>query len=195
MSTKQGLWIALVAGLASAPGAAGAQTAASGSSAEQEPLNGLTAGTSGRVGDASFPDPGAIPGGPIPANRPELSVTAAMARVVLPEPLGDFEASVLDGEIADRFASLAHCRTDVARRNGISPGAVAAETLTLRWTIVEKGEVAGMEVVGSTPVDADVLDCVKRDTKAWSFTALPGGDLKLNRILVFRALPAAPPQP
>ena len=74
-----------------------------------------------------------------------------------------------------------------ARRKRVPPALITADTLTLRWTIAGKGQVAAMDVVGSTPVDPDVLDCVKRDTNGWLFTAPVGGDVRLNRALVFPA--------
>ena len=96
--------------------------------------------------------------------------------------------------ITAKFASLDHCRTDVARRKRVAPALITVDTLTLRWTIAGKGQVAAMDVVGSTPVDAEVLDCIKRDTNGWLFTSPVGGDVRLNRALVFPPLvPAGAP--
>jgi hypothetical protein len=101
-------------------------------------------------------------------------------------------ADLLDREITAKFNSVGHCRIDVARRKRLAPAQIAVDSLTLRWTIAGKGEVAAMEVIGSTPVDPDVLDCIKRDANSWRFTAPLGGDVRLNRALVFRRLPPAP---
>jgi hypothetical protein len=38
-------------------------------------------------------------------------------------------------------------------------------------------------------VDPEVLDCVKRDANRWLFRAPVGGDVRLNRALVFRRCP------
>jgi len=97
--------------------------------------------------------------------------------------------------VRSKFASVDHCRTDVARRKRLAPAQVTVDTLTLRWTILGRGQVAAMEVIGSTPVDADVLDCIKRDANGWLFTTPVGGDVRLNRALVFRRLPPAAPRP
>ena len=129
----------------------------------------------------------------IPAAGPELSVTAAVAATVDPEPVGRVNVRLLDRDITAKFASLDHCRTDVARRKRVSPALITADTLTLRWTIARKAQVAAMDVVGSTPVYPGVLDCVTRDTNGWLFTAPVGGDARLNRALVFRRL--SPPAP
>ena len=101
-------------------------------------------------------------------------------------------ARLLDRDVTAKLASLNHCRTDVARRKRVPPALISADKLTLRWTIAGKGQVAAMEVVGSTPVDPDVLDCVKRDANGWLFAAPVGGDVRLNRALVFRRLSPAP---
>ena len=57
------------------------------------------------------------------------------------------------------------------------------DTLTLRWTIAGKAQVAAMDVVGTTPLDPDVLDCVNRDTNGWLFMSPAGGEARLNRAL------------
>ena len=69
------------------------------------------------------------------------------------------------------------------------------DTLTLRWTIAGKGQVAAMDVVGSTPLDPDVLDCINRDTNGWLFMSPVGGEARLNRALVFRRLSSAAVRP
>ena len=112
-----------------------------------------------------------------------------------PEPTGRVNARLLDRDITAKFAALDHCRTDVARRKRVPPALITADTLTLRWTIARKGQVAAMDVVGSTPVDPEVLDCVKRDTNGWLFPAPGGGELRLNRALVFRRLSSAAARP
>lgn len=164
---------------------------------ESETLNGLAPGRSGRVAGAAFhPERPAIAGAPIPAAGPELSVTAAVAAAAMtPEPVGRVNARLLDRDITAKFASLNHCRTDVARRKRVPPALITADTLTLRWTIAGKGQVAAMDVVGSTPVDPEVLDCVKRDANLWLFAAPVGGDVRLNRALVFRRLSSGAVRP
>ena len=141
-------------------------------------------------------DRAAIAAGAIPADSRELSVTAAVATAVIVEPVGPSNVRLLDREITAKFASVDHCRTDVARRKRLAAADHGGHPLTLRWTIVGKGQVAAMDVIGSTPVDADVLDCIKRDTNSWLFTtAVGGGDVRLNRALVFRRLSPAAVRP
>ena len=192
-----GLAVAIACLPAVARGQADAPPRASAARAvPSETLNGLAAGQSGRVAGAVFdPDRAAIAGAAIPAARPELSVTAAVAATVAPEPVGRVNARLLDRDITAKFASLNHCRTDVARRKRVPPALIDADTLTLRWTIAGGGQVAAMEVVGSTPVDPEVLNCVKRDAKGWLFAAPVGGDVRLNRALVFRRFSPAAPRP
>jgi hypothetical protein len=137
----------------------------------------------------------AIDAGVIPPAAPELSVTAAMAGAVIPEPAGRVNARLLDRELTARIASLNHCRLDTARRKQVPPVHLKVDTLTLRWTAAGKGQVAAMDVIGSTPLDPGVLDCVTRDTNGWLFTAPAGGDLRLNRALVFRRWSPAAARP
>jgi hypothetical protein len=157
-------------------------------------LNGLTSGRGGRVAASALrPNDGAIVAGAVPADSAELSVAAASTRALTPKAEGRIDLRILDRETTARFAALDHCRVDVARRRRISPARVTADALTLRWTILGKGQVSFVEVVGSTPTDADVLDCVKRDAKNWRFTAPFRGDVRLQRAFVFRPLSPDPP--
>jgi hypothetical protein len=198
MNATGRFWIVLAASLVWLPSRTSAQTPptpAAADAAEPQTLTGLTPGDNGRVGTVSFADHASIAPAPIPANRPDVSVTARMAKLLKPEPVPPAEASLLEREINAQFATLDHCRTDVARRNGVRPAAVTVDSLTIRWTITGAGQVTVMEVVGTTPVDADVLDCIKRDTKKWVFTALTTGDLKIERSHVFRLLEPAPQRP
>jgi hypothetical protein len=192
MNAHRRFWMGLAVGVACLPGVARGQTdvpprASAARVVQSQTSNGVAPGRSGRVAGAVFyPDRAAIAGAAIPAAGPELSVTAAMAAAVGPEPVGRVNVRLLDRDITAKFASLDHCRTDVARRKRVPPALITANTLTLRWTIAGKGQVEAMDVVGSTPVDPEVLDCVKRDANRWLFTAPVGGDVRLNRALVFR---------
>ena len=192
--------IGLVVGVACLPASAHAQDRAparpSAGAAAPARLNGLAPARSGQVASSVFvADRAPIAAGAIPADSRELSVTAAVASAVIVEPVGRVNARLLDREITAKFASVDHCRTDVARRKRLAPAQVTVDTLTLRWTILGRGQVAAMEVIGSTPVDADVLDCIKRDANGWLFTTPVEGDVRLNRALVFRRLPPAAPRP
>ena len=191
----------LAVGVAGLPGAARGQhdapsRAPAVSAGAPTPLTGVGPGRSGRVAGAVF-RPEAVPvtaAATFPA-IPELSVTAAVAGAVTPEPAGRVNLRLLDRDITAKFASLAHCRTHVAQPKRVSPALIAADTLMLRWKIGGKGQVAVMDFVGSTPVYPGVLDCIKRDTNGWLFTPPVGGDARLNRVLVFRRLSRPAPRP
>ena len=137
----------------------------------------------------------AVDAGAIPAAAPGLSVTAAVAGAIIPEPAERVNARLLDREITARFAPLNHCRTEMVGRKRAPPVRLKVDTLTLRWTIAGKARVAVMDVVGSTPLDPGVLDCITRDTNGWLFTSPVGGDVRLNRALVFRRLAPAAARP
>jgi len=140
-------------------------------------------------------DRAAIAAGSIPADGQELPVTAAPANAVVPEPFEGVNARLLDRDVTATFASLNHCRSDAASRKRAPPAHITMDTLTLRWTIAGRAQVASMDVVGTTPLDPDVLDCINRDTNGWLFMSPIGGEARLNRALVFRRLPSAAVRP
>jgi hypothetical protein len=184
----------LATGLASLPAAALGQDEAAppdpaSLSSQPDVLNGLSSSTSGRVGGATLRSYGAdIAAGPVPGDAKEASVSSVASKAVTPQPVGQLDLELLESEVAAKFNSLDHCRLDVARKRQVPPAVIVADTLTLRWTIIGSGYVVGMEVVGSTPVDAEVLDCIKREANDWRFTAPVGGDLRVERTLVHRPL-------
>jgi hypothetical protein len=201
MSATGRFSIVLAVGIACLPGAARGQHAApprasAVSAGEPEPSTGVGPGRNRRVTRAVFHRERATSAAAaIPPATPELSMTAAMAGTVTPEPAGPLNGRLLDRDITAKFASLEQCRTDVARRKRVSPVLIAADTLKLRWTPAGKGQVAVMDVVGNTPVDAGALDCVPRDANLWLFAGPLGGDVRLNRGLVFRRLPPVASRP
>jgi hypothetical protein len=181
--------IVLAVGIGWLPGAARGQRAApppasAASAGVPEPLTGVGPGRSGRAAGAVSPEPAAITAAATAAPGPALSVTGAMAAAGAPEPVDPVNVRLLDRDVTAKFVSL-NCRTDVARRKLVPP----------RLTIAGLGQGAVMDVVGSTPVDSGVLDCLKRDANIWLLAAPAGGDVRLNRSLVFRRLSPAAPRP
>jgi len=158
-------------------------------------LNGLAPDRTGRVGGASVDGRGTeiAPSDVDVTKGPRESRVAGPAAAALaPAPAGVIDADELASEIAKRFEGLEGCRTDVARRRRVSIRDIEADRLTLRWTITRTGQVTAAEVVGTTAVDAAVLDCVKREMKVWAFSAPSGGPLPVERVFSFR--PAPPPR-
>lgn len=158
----------------------------------QEPvpeLNGLRADHLGRVAGPSLGGGGAgIPPGEVDVDggTGEAQVAGPAARALAPAPPGTVDQPQLAWEIADRFQTLDQCRIEVARTRHLLPADVQADRLTLRWTISETGAVSAATAVGSTPVDANVLDCVKRQMTGWTFRAPSGGALPIERVFEFR---------
>ncbi len=195
--------IGLVVGIACLPASARAQAPAparpAAGAAAPAKLNGPAPARSGQVArSVVVADRAKLSAGAIPADNPELrdlSVTAAVATAVIVEPVGREDARLLDRELTVKFASVDHCRTDVARRKRLAPAHITVDSLKLRWTIAGKAQVAAMDVVGSTPMDAEMFDCITRDTNGWLFTSPVGGDVRLHRALVFRRLAPAGPRP
>ena len=203
MNTLGSFSIGLVVGIACLPASARAQAPAparpAAGAAAPAKLKALAPARSGQVASPVFvADRAKLSAGAIPADNPELrelSVTAAVATAVIAEPVGREDVRLLDRELTVKFASVDHCRTDVARRKRLAPAHVMVDSLKLRWTIAGQAQVAAMDVVGSTPMDAEMFDCITRDTNGWLFTSPVGGDVRLNRALVFRRLAPASPRP
>ena len=121
----------------------------------------------------------------------ELSVVGPAAAALAPAPPGTNDEKVLAADIAARLGPLENCRISVARRKHVAPNDVAADRLVLRWMIAKTGRAFGAQVVGTTPTDAGVLHCVKRQMTGWTFPPPPGDPLPIKRDFTFR--PAPPP--
>jgi hypothetical protein len=165
----------------------GAVAGAQGSDSEPNALKGLAVNGIGRVAASAVqPNARGIEVGAIPANSAETAVTDATTEVATPKPEGRIDSATLNREIEARFKALNHCRIDVARHKQRPLAGIVADSLTLRWTILATGDVALSEVVATTPVDGNVMDCVARDVRRWHFTPPTGGTLRLERVVTFR---------
>jgi hypothetical protein len=164
-------------------------------SAQSSGLNGLHADRPGRIANAPVAGAGTTIAPAVLRQSQEASVMPAATVALAPPPPGVIDDKLLASEIATRFEPLELCRIDVARDKRLRAEEVEADRLTLRWTIEPTGTVTAAEVVGTTAVDADVLDCVKHQMIGWTFSRPTGGPLPVERVLRFRSaqLPAAPP--
>jgi hypothetical protein len=155
-------------------------------------LSGPSLYETGRIGSAPQAAPTAIePQGALGAPG-EKSVEGAANEVANAEPRlapGVVNKVILDREIDARFAGLEDCRVDVARSKRIKPNEVIATTLALRWTIRPSGEAADTAVVATSPVDLEVMDCLKAAMSSWKFTPPRGGSVRIERSFTFRPLP------
>jgi hypothetical protein len=104
-------------------------------------------------------------------------------------PEGVIDPARLEREIATNFESVENCRVDVARVKQVQLGKVMADQLLLRWTIEPSGQTAATEVVATTPVDLEVMDCVKGIMTRWTFTRPRGGQVHVERAFTFRKVP------
>ena len=95
------------------------------------------------------------------------------------------DATLLQREIQTRFVALNGCPREVARRTRTAE-ALHARRLTLRWTILPSGQVANTAVVATSPVNAGVIDCVKRQMSFWTFARPKGGSFSVERSFAFR---------
>jgi hypothetical protein len=160
--------------------------------AQDSGLNGLDADRMGRIAGTPVHGTGTVIAPAAMAERSESPVARAAGVALAPPPPGVIADKLLAGEIAAKFEPLEVCRIDVARGKQVRARDVAAEPLILRWTIQPTGRVTAAEVVATTVVDAEVLDCVKRRMNEWTFSRPSGGPLPVERVLRFRS---APPQP
>jgi hypothetical protein len=163
--------------------------------AQSAGLNGLDPDRTGRIANVPVAHEGTSIRPAILRQSHEAAVTPAATVALAPPPPGTIDRKRLDSEIAALFEPLEQCRIDVARGKQLRTGQVAADRLTLRWTIEPTGKAHAPEVVATTAVDADVLDCVKHQMTAWTFSRPSGGPLPVERVFQFRSaqLPAPPP--
>jgi hypothetical protein len=163
--------------------------------AQTSGLNGLDPDRTGRIANVPVAHQGATIAPAVLRQSQEAPVAPAATVALAPPPPGVIDDKLLDGEIATRFEPLALCRIDVARSKQLRAEEVEADRLTLRWTIEPTGKVSAAEVIGTTAVDADVLDCVKHQMTAWTFSRPSGGPLPVERAFRFRSaqLPASLP--
>ncbi|HLK93121.1 MAG TPA: hypothetical protein VKZ18_24715 [Polyangia bacterium] len=160
-------------------------------------LSGPSLYETGRVGVSSGAAPAPAPT-PVPqelqwAGNGEKSikpVAADIADAPPPRPPeGVIDPARLEQELAANFEAVENCRVDVARVKRVQLGKVTADQLLLRWTIEPSGQTAQTEVVATTPVDLDVMDCVKGIMTRWTFTRPRGGAVHLERLFAFRKAP------
>jgi hypothetical protein len=203
----RGSWVAalpFVLALGVAPSAVAETTEAAGAApapASSDPLapasllSGPSLYETGKVGLApeAAPPPTPTPGELKWAGDQEKSVqpvAAGMADAPPPKPpQGTIDPVQLDRELNANLSALDDCRIEVARTKRIAPGAVVANELLLRWTIKPSGSVGLTQVVATTPVDMDVMTCVKATMMTrWSFTRPQGGQIELERTFAFRKI-------
>ena len=189
--SKARVKIAIWVGAMAAMGGGGALQA----HAQNAGLNGLDPDRTGRIARTPVAHEGTSIAPAVLRQSIEAPVTPAATVALAPPPPGVIDGKRLDSEIAARFEPLEQCRIDVARGKRLRADEDAADRLTLRWTIAPTGEVHAPEVVGTTTVDADILDCVKHQMSGWTFSRPSGGALPVERAFIFRSAPppAAPP--
>lgn len=124
--------------------------------------------------------------GSVSREQPVESVDAAdAAQPAAGKSAGIVDAAALKREIRTRFVELNDCPREVARRTRAAT-VLRARRLTLRWTILPSGQVAHTAVVATSPVNAGVMDCVKRQMSLWTFAPPKGGSLSVERAFAFR---------
>lgn len=104
-------------------------------------------------------------------------------------PEGTIDPVRLAQEIEANFETVENCRVDVARVKRVALSKVVADELLLRWTIEPSGLTSSTEVVATTQVDLDLMDCVKSAMGRWTFNRPRGGAIHVERPFTFRRAP------
>ena len=186
-ATKIGLWIGTIISVSAYSSlAAHAQTSR---------LNGLDPNRTGRIANVPVAHEGTTIAPAVLRQSKEAPVAPAAVVALAPPPPGVIDDKLLADEIAARFETLAVCRIDVARSKQVRAEQVEADRLTLRWTIDPNGKAITTQVVATTPVDADVLHCVKHHMTTWTFSRPSGGPLPVERVFRFQSTELPPPLP
>jgi hypothetical protein len=92
----------------------------------------------------------------------------------------------IEAEYLRAEPQLAQCRIEVARRRRVLPSRIAAEEVTLRWTIEPSGRVRDAEAVTAAHTDLEVAACAKRVISDWRFRQIPGGPVTVEWTYRFR---------
>ncbi|HSY41401.1 MAG TPA: hypothetical protein VLA79_17805 [Polyangia bacterium] len=151
----------------------------------------------GKVGvvpeSAATPAPTPVPAELQWAGNSEKSIQPVAADIADAPPPRPPEGSIdtvrLTQEIQANFETLENCRVDVARSKRVELSKVVADELLLRWTIEPSGQIGATGVVAATPVDLDLMDCVKAAMSRWSFSPPRGGAIHVERAFTFRRAP------
>jgi hypothetical protein len=148
----------------------------------------------GKVGvmpdSATTPAPTPVPAELQWAGNSEKSITPVAADIAdAPPPRppeGTTDQVRLAQDIQANFETIENCRVDVARAKRVALSKVVADELLLRWTIEPSGLTGPTEVVAATPVDLELMDCVKAAMSRWSFAQPRGGAIRVERPFTFR---------
>jgi outer membrane biosynthesis protein TonB len=176
---KQG-WLILVA-------AAGAAVSAR---AQADGLAGLDAelNATGRIGTYT-PEPTRIapatPDAGAPASPRERAPTTARSDDNAAPPRARATDLKTDAEVQPTDGAVASCRIEVARRRRVTPAAVAAGTVVLRFTIERSGRVRNAEALSAEGTDLEVAACAKRVISDWVFAKRPQGAAVVQRTYRF----------
>lgn len=162
---------------------------------------GLIAGPSlyetGKVGVMPDSEPNPAPT-PVPAElqwagNSEKSIKPVAADIADAPPPRPPEGTIDSGRLAEEiqanFETLENCRVDVARAKRVELSKVVADQILLRWTIEPNGSAYGTEVVAATPIDLELMDCVKAAMSRWAFSRPRGGAVHVERSFTFRRAP------
>lgn len=194
-------WAPLVLSLGLVTSAKAQPAAVSTPAADQLSPTNLVSGPSlyetGKVGvmpeSATTPAPTPVPAELQWAGNSEKSikpVAADIADAPPPRPPeGIIDPVRLAQEIQTNFETVENCRVDVARAKRVALSKVVADELLLRWTIEPSGLTGPTEVVAATPVDLELMDCVKAVMSRWAFTQPRGGAIRVERPFTFRRAP------
>lgn len=175
--------------------------AVSSAGAEPQPPANLVSGPSlyetGKVGvvpaSAATPAPTPVPAELQWAGNSEKSIQPVAADIADAPPPRPPEGAVdtvrLTQEIQSNFETLESCRVDVARTKRVELSKVVADELLLRWAIEPSGQTGATAVVAATPVDLDLMDCVKAAMSRWTFSRPRGGAVHVERPFTFRRAP------
>ena len=195
------LWAPLVLVLGLVTPAKAQPAGVSAPAANPLPPTNLVSGPSlyetGKVGvvpeSATTPAPTPVPAELQWAGNSEKSIKPVAADIADAPPPRPPEGTIdpvrLTQEMQTSFETLENCRVDVARAKRVALSKVVADELLLRWTIEPSGQTGRTEVVATSQVDLDLMDCVKAAMSRWTFTRPRGGAVHVEQRFAFRRAP------
>jgi hypothetical protein len=119
--------------------------------------------------------------------RAETPVRVHAPRADAPAtPRGVLDQETLEQEVRPYFWGLRDCRLEVARARQLTPDAVTAGSLQLRWTILPSGAAVNTVALADADTDDGVMKCVSEQMFGWRFSPPTGGPVDVSFKFNFR---------
>jgi hypothetical protein len=178
-------WVLLGVMVGAAAGYASAEPSRTGLAGLEDKLS-----STGRIGVYTPHSP--TGGGPLIApptserDSAPRKLRPVAAERALPSLEVDRRGGLTDQEFGPVEGRVTSCRVEVARRRQVTPKAVAAKEVVLRFNVEADGHVRNAEAVSAIDTDLEIAACAKRVLSEWVFAKHPGETIAVERTYRWR---------